>query len=80
MRVKLIDAEADFAVVELTRRNLTALLAKLDFNRNPGGRRSSECEIMSGDGRAIIRAVEDEVHYSDRLPGEMLENETGRLY
>jgi len=51
-------------VIELTSRNLLALLAKL--GGNPPG---SDCTI-SKSGWAI-RAVKDEEHYSDRRPGPL---------
>lgn len=51
-------------VVELTRRNLTVLLEKLD---NP----ASEATIMDGGHNVAVRAVEDAEHYSDRPAGAM---------
>lgn len=54
-------------VLELTRRNLTVLLAKLD---DPNSKRS----IVDPDGHIMVRAVEDAEHYATRLPGEMLVN------
>lgn len=50
--------------VELTRRNLMTLLAKLDGH--PAG---SACTI-SKDGFEV-KAVENAEHYSDRRPGEI---------
>lgn len=52
------------ATVELTRRNLTVLLAKLD---DP----LSSATLLSPCQKIWVRAVEDEVHYSEREPGEM---------
>lgn len=56
--------------LELTRRNLEVLLQKLD---DP----LSHCTIIDGDARIYVRAVENEVHYSDREPGEMYMPSTG---
>ncbi len=53
--------------VELTRRNLLALLAKLD---DPDSLRT----IIDSEGAMAVRAVEDSEHYSDRPPGVMLIN------
>ena len=52
--------------IELTRRNLLALLAKLDGNPP-----DSACTISKS--RWQIKAVEDDEHYSDRRPGRMHE-------
>lgn len=51
-------------VVELTRRNLEALLMKLDIE-------GSACTLVSGCGRIAVKAVENEEHYKDRPPGTM---------
>jgi hypothetical protein len=51
--------------IELTRRNLEVLLAKLD---DPGSART----IIDPDGVIAVRAVENEEHYTDRPPGTML--------
>jgi hypothetical protein len=51
--------------VELTRRNLLSLLAKLD-----GHPADSACTIQSPDG-FLVKAVEDDAHYSDRRAGHM---------
>lgn len=50
--------------LELTRRNLMALLAKLD---DPLSYRT----LMDGEDQIYVRAVEDVEHYSDREPGVM---------
>lgn len=54
--------------VELTRRNLTALLDKLD---DPLSNR-----MLINDGIAVA-AVEDEEHYADRAPGVVYMPSTG---
>lgn len=54
--------ENNLPVVELTRRNLMTLLAKLD---DPLSARS----LIDPDGFVMVRAVEDEEHYKDRAPG-----------
>lgn len=51
-------------MVELTRRNLLALLEKLD---DPDSART----IIDGEGRIAVHAVEDIEHYKDRAPGLM---------
>lgn len=58
-------------VVELTRRNLTALLAKLD---DPDSQRTLISPGFHGDPVIAVRAVEDEEHYADRAPGPVLTN------
>ena len=52
--------------VELTRRNLRVLLAKLD-GHPPG----SECTIVDPGNWVAVKAVEDEEHYMNRVPGAM---------
>lgn len=55
--------EAPYVVgVELTRRNLLALLAKLDGNPP-----NSACTLERQG--FFVKAVENEAHYSDRLAG-----------
>jgi hypothetical protein len=51
-------------VVELTRHNLTVLLAKLDDPR-------SARMIVDPDHMIAVRAVEDVEHYTDRPAGPM---------
>lgn len=58
--VKYISAENGRPVIELTRRNVSALLAKLD---DPLSSRS----LIDGEGRILVRAIEEE----DRAGGEM---------
>lgn len=52
--------------VELTRRNLLALLAKLD-----GKPSDLLCTVVDPSGSIAVKAVEDDEHYSDRAPGRM---------
>lgn len=52
-------------IVELTRRNLETLLAKLD---DPNSRRT----LADEGGNVFVRAVENNKHYKDRSPGLML--------
>ena len=54
-------------VVELTERNLRALLAKLD---NPQSYRT----LIDPDRNIAVRAVPDEAHYTDREPGPAAES------
>lgn len=63
--MKFIDGHPP--TLELTRRNLTVLLAKLD---DPNSRRS----IVDPDAVITVRAVEDDEHYAERRPGPMLVN------
>ena len=51
-------------MVELTRRNLMSLLAKLDGNPP-----NSACTLIDPDNRIAVQAVEDAAHYADRDPG-----------
>lgn len=59
--------------VELTRRNLNALLAKLDGNPP-----NSACTLTAPGSTFFVKAVEDVEHYADRQPGRMVE-ETERM-
>jgi hypothetical protein len=54
--------------LELTRRNLRSLLAKLDGNPP-----DSACTLISPDYRIVVKAVEDAAHYAERQPGRMHE-------
>lgn len=58
------DGNGQRHVVELTRRNLTVLLAKLD---DPLSGRS----LLDMDAKIYVKAVEDDDHYADRAPGPM---------
>lgn len=72
--MKYIEAgphNGDRPVLELTRRNLEGLLAKLD---DP----SSVRALIDPDWRIEVRAVENEEHYADRRPGSMFTN--GRVH
>jgi len=73
--MKHIEEPGDFGVptVELTRRNLEALLAKLD---DP----LSERTLINGSGTIAVKAVPDEEHYSDRAPGEVYLPSTNTRY
>lgn len=59
--MKYID-QGELPIVELTRRNLTALLDKLD---DPISRRT----LIDPDNKIMVRAVQDDEHYGDRKPG-----------
>ncbi len=67
MRVTHFSTEARTVIVELSRRNLEVLLAKLDD-------KASVRTIIKVDkiGTVTVIAVENEKHYSDRQPGAML--------
>jgi hypothetical protein len=60
--MKVIGEGGYVAGVELTRRNLETLLAKLD-----GTPPNSACTIAQGG--FYVKAVENEVHYANRKPG-----------
>lgn len=61
--------------LELSRRNLETLLAKLD---DPHSARSLVKGIEPDDSAWImVNAVEDEVHYSDRPAGQVYMPSTG---
>ncbi len=65
------DSEWGVPIVELTRRNLTVLLAKLD---DPLSVRT----ILDGEGKVAVRAVEDKAHYANREPGKMVLPSSGQ--
>lgn len=64
------DAGYGRARVELTRRNLETLLAKLDDAMSVRTLAKQE-DVEQGDAWIEVVAVEDEAHYSDRAPGEV---------
>ena len=64
-------------MLELTRRNLRALLAKLD---DPKSARSLSKVQEGGGGVLVVTAVEDSEHYSDREPGEVYMPSTGERW
>lgn len=55
----------EMVVVELTRRNLEMLLAKLDDEH-------SARTIIDSEHLLAVKAVEDSEHYKSRQPGPML--------
>lgn len=59
-------------MLELTRRNLQALLDKLD---DPLSARM----IVDPDRNIVVRAVEDDEHYGDREPGAVYMPSTGEI-
>lgn len=61
---------AETHVVELTRRNLETLLAKLD---DP----ASERTLVAPGGRVAVKAVENNEHYANRPPGAVYMPTTG---
>ena len=67
--MRYIDNEGDFPIVELTRRNLVALLAKLDGHPPDSAR-----TLIDPEDRIAVRAVEDAAHYADRMPGPLHED------
>jgi hypothetical protein len=69
--VKYIPEGRGLPVLELTRRNLETLLAKLD---DPDSART----LLSPQGPGLrliaVVAVEDDAHYADRAPGATYTN------
>ncbi len=72
--MKYIEKESGLKVpvLELTRRNLEILLAKLDDPR-------SLRTLIDPDGNIAVRAVENDNHYSARPPGTMFMPSSGEL-
>ena len=63
--MKYIKGEADrLPILELTRRNLLTLLAKLE---DPTSQRT----MIDQDREITVRAVSDDAHYTTRTPGEV---------
>lgn len=60
--------DVDPPVLEVTRRNLMALLAKLD---DPGSARTLMSPGKPGEPVIVVTSVEDAVHYADRNAGEV---------
>lgn len=58
----------------VSRRNLLALLAKLD-----GYPENSRCAIQHPGGGIILKAEEDEVHYAKRPAGQMIADTEDRI-
>lgn len=70
--MKYVEGATPIPVLELTRRNLTALLDKLD---DPASART----LIDPDRKLAVRAVEDVEHYADRAPGEVYMPSTGEF-
>ena len=70
--IEAVDNELALPMVELTRRNLETLLAKLD---DPISARTLVCP----DDRIAVRAVENSAHYADRQPGQVFMPTTGEF-
>ena len=70
--MKIIRSEGFAVGIELTRRNLTTLLAKLD---DPASART----LLEGETGFAVRAVEDEEHYANRPPGEVYMPTSGEV-
>lgn len=60
--------DVDPPVLEMTRRNLMALLAKLD---DPSSARTLMSPGKPGEPVIVVTSVEDAVHYADRHAGEV---------
>jgi hypothetical protein len=72
-RVRYIEEGEEIPVVELTRRNLIALLAKLD---DPLSART----LVDPEHKIAVTAVPDEEHYRERAPGVIYMPSSGRTY
>lgn len=59
--------------LELTRRNLETLLAKLD---DPLSNRT----LIDRDDQIAVKAVENKEHYGDREPGSVYMPSTGEVF
>ncbi len=73
--MKIVRVAGGTAEIELTRRNLLFLLRQLDRDQE---RRTIAfgCEA----GYALVRAVEDKEHYSDRPAGPMVDPDSLEVY
>lgn len=71
--------EGNYARLELTRRNLEALLAKLD---DPASARTLMKQEDHGEGNEWVEvvAVEDDTHYKVRAAGEVYMPTVGESY
>jgi hypothetical protein len=67
MKVTRFHAESKTMFIELTRRNLEILLAKLE---DPESART--ITKVDHEGTIVVHAVEDIEHYADRVPGPMI--------
>lgn len=67
--MKYIETPGSYGLptLELTRRNLETLLAKL-------GDPNSARTLLDGENNIAVTAVENEAHYADRAPGIVLTN------
>jgi len=65
--MKYIETEHQLPTLELTRRNLEGLLAKLD---DPNSART----LIDPDNKIYVKAVENEEHYANRPAGPMFTN------
>lgn len=70
--MRYIETPTGLAVVELTRRNLLVLLAKLE---DP-----TSIKMIDDDQRIAVRAVPDEEHYTTRAPGEVISRHLDKAY
>jgi hypothetical protein len=66
----------DEILVELSRRNLEMLLAKLD---DPASVRTIHQVSEDGQIHVFVRAVENQEHYENRDPGPMYMPSTGEV-
>lgn len=90
--IQAADSPYELPTVELTRRNLTTLLAKLDDARSQRTLIDGEHTVavhaveeddpvlVDGPTNVAVKAVEDEEHYANRPPGEVYMPSEGRSY
>lgn len=69
--------DTDPPSVEMTRRNLTALLVKLD---DPASARTLVSPGLPGEPVILVTAVEDSVHYGDRAAGDVVMPTAGMVW
>jgi hypothetical protein len=69
--------DTDPPTVEMTRRNLAALLVKLD---DPASARTLMSPSLSGEPVILVTAVEDAVHYGDRAAGDVVMPTSGMVW
>jgi hypothetical protein len=75
--MKVLTDSDGVVTVELTRRNLEALMAKLDGY--PEGSACTICAGTSQGGPLLVKAVENAAHYGDRPPGALHRDTEGRV-
>jgi hypothetical protein len=78
--LKLVSTGNGVVEVELTRRNLIALLQKLDSAETTTTERTLVRRGLDGYTILHVKAVPDDEHYSNREPGPMRNPRTGEIW